>query len=178
MRYDFADIEEVGKQLNIDYRLTDSDASQIFLHQLAINRPKTDYSSTEHTRYHTLWQLRLALNWGAGALLLVSTLWATATVWQSGGNKTESESLETQAQRLLTEAQQITQSFPNTHAPAADMKAGLIVMRKLHQYAPDPQSILKPISTVLDNFPQIELNDLSWQEDAKEPVATHNRPMT
>jgi hypothetical protein len=171
MRYDFADIEDVGKLLKIDYRFSDSDASQIFLHQLAASRPKTDYASAEHTHYHTLWQSRLALNWSAGALLLASTLWATATVWQSGGNITETESLKIQAQRILNEAQQITKGFPNTHAPAADMKAGVTVMRKLHQYAPVPQTILKPLGTALDKFPQIELTDLGWHVSATEPVA-------
>jgi hypothetical protein len=173
MRYDFADIEEIGKQLKINYRFTDSDASQIFLHQLAANRPNTDYANAEHTRYYTLWQLRRALNWSSGVLLLASLLWATATVWQSGGNATEAETLKIQAQRLAKEAQQITQNFPSTHAPAADMKAIVSIMRNLDQYAPIPQIILKPISTALDHFPQIEVNDLGWQVNATEPVASN-----
>lgn len=170
MRYDFADIEEIGTQLKIDFRLIDSDASQIFLHQLVAHCPKTDYASAEHTRYHKLWQLRLALNWSAGVLLLASVFWATAVFWQSRVNAAETESLNIQTQRILKEAQQITQSFPITHTPAADMKASATIMRKLDQYGPNPKIILKPISTTLDRFPQIELNDLSWQMSAKEPV--------
>lgn len=169
MRYEFADIEEIGRQLKIDDRLTDSDASQIFLHQLAASRPKTDYASAEHTRYHTLWQLRHALNWSAGVLLLVSVFGATAIAWQSGGDETET--LEIQTQRLLKEAQQITQSFPIMHAPAADLKSGATIMRKLHQYATVPKTILVPLSKVLEGFPQIELINLGWQANATEPVA-------
>lgn len=173
MRYDFADIEEVGKQLKISYRFTDSDASQIFLHQLAASRPKTDYASAEHTHFHTLRQLRLALNWSAGVLLLASVLWATATVWLSGENATEAETLNIQAQRIEKETQQITQSFPSTHSPAADMKASVSIMRKLDQYEPTPLIILKPISTALGHFPQIEVDDLGWQGNATEPVASN-----
>jgi hypothetical protein len=173
MRYDFADIEEVGKQLKINYRFTDSDASQIFLHQLASSRPKTDYASAEHTRYYTLWQIRQALNWSSGALLLASVLWAAATVWQSGSNATEAETLKIQAQRIMKEVQEITQSFPVTHAPAADMRASVSILRKLDQYEPIPQIILKPISAALDRFPQIELKNLGWQVNAKEPVASN-----
>jgi len=169
MRYEFADIEEIGRHLKINGRFTGSDASQIFLHQLAVSRPKTDYASAEHTRFHTLWQLRNALNWSAGVLLLASAFAATAIAWQSGGDETES--FEIQTQRLLKEAQQITQSFPIMHAPAADLKSGAIIMRKLHQYAPVPKTILVPLSKVLDAFPQIELNSLGWQGNATEPVA-------
>ncbi|MEO8343292.1 MAG: hypothetical protein ABI536_05680 [Gallionella sp.] len=175
MRYDFADIEEVGKQLKINYRFNDSDASQIFLHQLAASRPKTDYANAEHTRYYTLWQLRRALHWGSGVLLLVSVLWASVTFWQSGGNAGEAETLKIQAQRIAKEAQQITRGFPGTHVPAADMKGSVSVMRKLDQYEPLPQIILKPISAALDRFPQIEVNEVGWQQNVTEPVALNTR---
>ena len=175
MRYDFADIEEVGKQLKTNYHFTDSDASQIFLHQLATNRPNTHYANAEHTHYYTLWQLRHAFNWSSGALLLASLLWATATIWQNGGNATEAETFKIQAQRIAKEAQQITQSFPGTHTPAADMKTGVSIMRKLDQYAPIPQLIVKPISAALDHFPQIEIHDMGWQGNATEPVASNTQ---
>lgn len=173
MHYDFADIEELGKQLKIDYRFNDSDASQIFLHQLAASRPKTDYSNAEHTRFYKLWQLGRAFNWGAALLLPASMLWAIATVWQSGSNDTDT--LRIQTQRLLAETQQITQGFPNTHAPAVDMKAGVTVMRRLYQYAPPPQTILDPLSKALNHFPQIALNELDWQGNATEPVASNTQ---
>jgi hypothetical protein len=175
MRYDFADIEEVGKQLKIDYRFTDSDASQIFLHQLAVSRPPTHYANAEHTHYHTLWQLRRALNWSSGLLLLISLLWAGATVLQSGENAAEVEAIKIRTQRLVKETQQITQNFPGTHVPAADMKTSVSIMRKLDQYQPAAQMILQPISAALDRYPQIEIDELAWQGDAKEPVTNNTR---
>lgn len=176
MRYDFADIEEVGKQFRIDYQFTDSDASQIFLHQLAVSRPPTHYANAEHTHYHMLWQLRRALNWSSGLILLISLLWAGATIWQNGGNATEAGVIKLRAQGIVKETQQITQSFPGKHAPAADMKSSVSIMRKLDQYQPVPQIILIPISAALGRYPRIEINELAWQEDAKEPVANNTRP--
>ncbi len=175
MRYDFADIEEVGKHLSVDHRFTDSDASQIFLHQLVASRPKSDYSNAEHTRYYTLWQMRRAFNWSAVVVLIASVLWAAVTFWQSGGNATEAENLGIQAQRIAKEAQQITQNFPGTHAPAAEMRASVSIMRKLNEYEPIPQIILKPVSAALNHFPQIELNELDWQGKSSEPVASNTR---
>lgn len=173
MRYDLVDIEETGKKLKIDYRFTDSDASQIFLHQLALSRPPTHYANTEHTRYHTLWQLRRALNWGSGIILLASLAWAGITVWQSEGHDTEAESMKTQALRTLQEAQMITQNIPKTTTPPSDMKSSVTAMGKLEQYQSIPKTILKPISTVLDHFPQIQINELGWQTSASEPVASN-----
>ncbi len=175
MRFDFADIEEVGKQLKIDYRFTDSDASQIFLYQLVASRPKANYASPEHIRYYTLRQLRLFLNWSAVVLLLASVSWAAATFWQSGAKASEADSLNIRAQRLARQVQEITRSFPATQAPATDMRASVSIMHKLHQYAPAPQIILQPISAALDRFPQIDLTELGWKSSATEPVASNTR---
>ena len=175
VHYDFADIEEIGKQLKINHRFTDSDASQIFLHQLATNRPNTHYANAEHTRFYTLWQLRRALNWSSGALLLASALWAVTTVWQSGENAAKAAALKIQAESLVKEAQQITQNFPATHIPAADMKASVFIMRRLDQLGSAPQAVLQPISATLDRFPKIDINDLDWHESTSEPVATNTR---
>ena len=173
LRYDFANLADIAKQLKIDYHFTDSDASQIFLHQLAARPPKTHYANATHTHYFTLWRLKHVLNLASGVLFLGMVLWSTGELWQSGSNATEAASLKNQAQQTLNEAQKIILAFPNTYAPAADMKAGVIVKHKLDQYAPAPQDILKPISAMLDLHPQIELDDISWQMNAAEPVANN-----
>lgn len=163
MRYDFADIAQVARRLKVDYRCTDSDASQIFLHQLAAHPPKTNYANTDHRHYFGLWQLSNTLNWLSAIILLGSLAWGTANAIRNTGMATASESFRIQSQRILDEAQQITRSFPNTHAPAADMKSGVTIMRKLEQYNATPHDILQPIGAMLDHFPQIELNHLGWQ---------------
>jgi hypothetical protein len=175
VRYEFADIEEVGRQLKLDYHFTDSDASQIFLRQLAANRPTTHYASAEHTRYYTLWKLRRALNWSSGALLFAGILWATTTAWQSGVDVTEANALKIETAHLVKEAKQITQGFPVTDTPAADMKASVSVMRILDRYGATPQIVLKPISATLDHFPKIDINGLDWKESTTEPVAINTR---
>lgn len=175
MRYDFADISEVGKKLNINYRFTDSDASQIFLHQLVVLPPKSNYANASHTHYFDLYRLRNALTLASGMLLLGTILWGANSLWQSSIDAEEAVELNAQAQLTLREVQQITLAFPNTYAPAADMKAGVTVMRKLNSYSPAPLDIMVPISATLDRYPQIQLDELTWQMSATEPVASNTR---
>jgi len=173
MRYDFADIEEIGKQLNIDHVFTDSNASQIFLQHLAAHPPKTQYANASHTHYFQLWQLKQAMNVASGVLLAGSLLWSAANLWQSSSDATAAESLKAEAQHTLSEVQKITATFPSTYAPAADMKSAVTIIRKLNQYAPAPQDVLQPVSTILDRYPQIRLDDISWKMSATEPVAAN-----
>ncbi len=118
-----------------------------------------------------LWQLRHALNLASGTLLFGALLWGAANLWQSNSDATEAASLKTMAQRTLGETQKITLAFPNTFAPAADMKAGVSVMRRLKQYDSAPDGILRPLGAILDRHPQIELDNIAWKTDANEPVA-------
>ena len=170
MHYDFADLADLARQHNIGYRFADSDATQIFLHQLATHPPQTHYANASHTHYFALWQLRHALNLASGTLLFGVLLWGIANLWQNSNNTAEAASLNALAQRTLGETQKITRAFPSTHAPAADMKTGVSVLHRLDRYTPTPGSILRPISAVLDRHPQIELDELAWQMDATEPV--------
>ena len=173
MRYGFADIAEVGKKLGIDYRFTDSDASQIFLHQLAAHSPKSHYANAHHTHYFSLWQLKRALYLTSGIMLLGAILWGANSYWQSNSDAAEAAALKAEAQQTLNEAQQVIAAFPNTYAPAADMKAGVSVMRRLDLYSPAPLDIMSPISAALDRHPQIQLDELAWQMSATEPVASN-----
>lgn len=171
MRFDYADIETIGRQLAHDYLFADSDASQIFLQSLAASPPKTHYANATHTHYFTLWKFKRALNLSSGALLAGALLWSASSFWQSSADASDADSFITQAQRILNEAQNITLAFPSTYAPAADMKSAVSAMRKLDQYSPTPLDVLKPLSTTLDRFPQIKLDDLAWQMNASEPAA-------
>lgn len=169
--YDFADLADIASQHNIDYRFADSDATQVFLHQLAAQPPQTHYANAAHTHYFTLWRLKHALNLASGTLLAGTLLWGAANLWQSNNDDAEAASLKAMAQRTLDDAQKITRAFPNTYAPAADMKAGVTVMHRLNRYDSAPGGILQPVSATLDRHPQIELDELSWRLDAAEPVA-------
>ncbi|MDO8811013.1 MAG: hypothetical protein Q7J38_03160 [Gallionella sp.] len=170
LRYEFADLDKVAAQLGIGCRFADSDASQIFMHELAAKPPKAHYANATHTHHFTLWRLRNALNRVSGAVLVGSLLWGAANVMLNNGNATEAESLKIQVQHVLNETQQITQglngAFHSARTSAEDMKASVSIMRKLDRYAPSPQAILKPISAVLDHFPKIELDNFDWRINA------------
>ncbi|MFZ2541539.1 MAG: hypothetical protein WAW75_07155 [Gallionella sp.] len=173
MHYDFADIEEFGKQHKINYSFTDSDARQIFLHQLATLPPKNHYANSSHTHYYDLLRLKHFLNITSGILLFAAIFWSAINYWQSSSDATETEELKAQAQQTLGKVQQLTLAFQNTLASAADMKAGVSTMRKLNQYSPSPLDIMVPISAALDRHPQIQVDELAWKMSAVEPVVNN-----
>ncbi|MGC2165590.1 MAG: hypothetical protein WA632_06215 [Gallionella sp.] len=174
MRYDFADISEVGKQLKLTYQFADSDASQIFLHQLASQSQKYNYASPVHTHFYSLLQIQKLLNASSVLILLAAILIGVNNYLQSTNDAAETGDLAFQARQNTAKAQQINLSLPNTYAPAADMKAGVTLMRKLDQYSPTVTEVMAPLSNIFDRHPRIEIDDLAWEMNAAEPVAKGN----
>jgi hypothetical protein len=171
MHYDFADISEIGRQLKLTYQYADSDASQIFLHQLVAQPHKNNYASPAHTHFYRLLQIQKALNLCSALILLAAIVTGMNNYWQSKTDSAETEDLTFRAQQNMAKAQQINLSLPNTYAPAADMKAGVTLMRKLDEYSPTAMDVLGRLSGVLDVYPKIELDELAWEMNATEPVA-------
>jgi hypothetical protein len=176
MRYILTDIADIGRQLKLDYHFIDSDASQIFLHYLAAHQPKSNYANESHTHFHSLGQFKTALYLASGVLLAGVSLWTADNVIKSREAVADAAMLTAEAQRTMTEVQQITSAFPNTYAAAGDMKSGVSVMRKLGQWSPTPLEVMGPVSAALDRYPRIQLDELSWEMSGKEPVASNTQP--
>lgn len=163
MRFSYLDISQLGQRLKSAMNFTDSDATPLFLHLLAIQPPRSHYASSEHTHFFQLYQLRRGLLWLSAVIATASLLWAATNIWQGSSLTADNAELQMQASRLTRQAQQITQSFPNTLATATDMKTAVLLLRKLSDYSPPPQNILQGLSSSLDEFPRIRVDKLSWE---------------
>jgi hypothetical protein len=165
MHYSYTDLEELARLQHIACPFSDSDASQIFLHQLAANPPKTHYASAEHAHYFKLWQFKKVLNLASGLILSVMLSWGIYELWSSFKAGEEAFTLKQQAQHTLSQAHEITKTFPTHLASAADMKAGVSVMLKHPANDAMPVNMLQMISAIMDRYPNIELDMLAWQID-------------
>lgn len=176
MRYSLQDIESIGKDLKIALRFTDSDASQLFLHQLMSAPPKESYAQPEHRRFSVLAQLRTGLYLGSAMIVVGGLLWSASDLRQSHLNHQQAQSLSEQTQRIREEAQQVAFTLPPTAVAPNDIKSAVVTLRALEANGPIPQEILQVISRALDTHSQIHLDELAWQISAAEPVAENTRP--
>ncbi len=178
MHYAYLDIQELGQRIKSKTGYADSDATPLFLHLLAIKPSRSHYAAAEHTHFFQLLQLRRRLHWLSAALAVSCLLWSVSSILEGRVLNDESESRMAQAHKLSQQAQQIIQGFPNTLAPATDMKTAVLLMRKLDNYSPPPQMILKGLSTTLDAFPRIRVDKLSWQTSAAPDTVTSSSAAT
>lgn len=163
LRYNYLDIQELGKHAKAKFDLVSSDATPLILHLLAAAPPKANYAHAEHTHFYTLCQLRRLLFVTAGAILSAAAIWSGLSIMQGHQYIDETEPVRSQTERIQQQTQQIQHSFGNTTVPAADMKTAVLMARQLNQYSPPPQDILRELSLVMDKFDRVTLNKLAWQ---------------
>ncbi|MBI5007501.1 MAG: hypothetical protein HZB95_10345 [Nitrosomonadales bacterium] len=166
LRYTYLDIEELARRIKSKNEYASSDATPLLLHLLAATPPKSHYANSEHTHFHTMCQLRRILFGIAATIALVSGLWAGLAIMQGRDSVAETEPIRMQTERVQQQTQQIQRSFANTTVPAADMKTAVLLARKLSQYTPPPEDLLRGLSHVLDKYSQIEVDKLGWQPSA------------
>jgi hypothetical protein len=166
LRYTYLDIQTLGKRVKSGNDYSNSDATPLFLHLLASNPPNSHYADSEHTHFYMLWQLRYLLFGLAAVTAIVSALWSSTNFWQGRYYVAETEPLHIQTEHIRQQIQQVQSSFANTTVPAADMKTAVLLARKLNQYTPPAEEILRGLTLVLDKFTQINVNKLAWQTSA------------
>ena len=165
IRYAYLDIQELGQRFGTTTGHTGSDATPLLLNLLAAKPPRSNYASNAHTHFFQLRQLRQGL-YGLGATLATACLlWSAVNIWDAGRLSSENESLGMQASQVTQQAQQITQSLPNTSSTAADMRTAALLLRKLDSFSPPPQKILAELSATLNAYTHIRVDKLAWQMD-------------
>ncbi|MDD4962784.1 MAG: hypothetical protein PHI11_02570 [Gallionella sp.] len=166
LHYEFAPLNSLGRILGCNEVFDDTDASALFLHQLATHPPLVHYGQVRHTHYFRLWQVRRILNRGSAVLFLLCAVWALHNVWGSLPDGQHATAMQSNTRQMQQQTQQIMQHLPQSTMPAADVKAAVLTMRQFKQSRRLPDAVLLPLSRVLDRFPDIQLDTLTWQINA------------
>ncbi|GAB4128447.1 MAG: hypothetical protein Fur0040_11380 [Sideroxydans sp.] len=162
LHYAFMDIGELARSLQCKHVFEDSDATPLLLSLLARRPPPAHYANADHTHFYTLWQLRRLLAALTAATLIGGGWWSASSFNLGTDYHNETVPLQEQIESLRQQTARIRANFGNTRVPANDMKSVVLLARNLSQYAHLPHEILFELSAVMDAFPRITLQKLSW----------------
>ncbi len=166
LRYTYLDIVEFAKQRKCRHEFVDSDATPLFLHQLATRAPTAHYASPVHTHFYLLWQLRRLFIGLAAATTLAALVWSAFSFWRGREFAGETEQLQARIEQLRRQTQQVQAGFAGTSVPATDMKTAVLLARSLNEYSPPPKEVLENLSLVLEEYPRVKVAKLAWQSSA------------
>jgi hypothetical protein len=157
------DAAEAGRKAGVKEAPAGTGAEQIYLH-LAVKRPpREQFARREDRRSYFIWQLQRGLV-AAGALGLAACVLYAGTTWVDAyGMRSETGDLRAETLQTTQQYQRITSAFPVTQTTTDNLRATVNEFRNIARRTAVPRDALVHVSSVMNDFPQIELDAVTWR---------------
>jgi hypothetical protein len=145
-------------------------AEQLYLHLAAKSAPKDQFARSEDRRGYLFWQLQRGVV-AAGAIGLAGCLAFAGYKWLDVMRvRDQTEVQQREARNADQEYQRITATFPVTQTTTENLKVTVNEFRALAARSAAPGPSFAHLSKALEQFPQIELDQLVWKVDRPSPL--------
>jgi hypothetical protein len=156
------DMAEAARRVGIRKAIPDNAAELLFLHLAAKRPPKEQFARVEDRRSYFLWKLQRAIV-GAGALGFAACAAYAGAQWLDVLSVRDQIATQRRdAQEATREYERITATFPVTQTTTENLKATVVEFRNIAARTVSPEPSLVHLSRVLERFPQLELDALTW----------------
>jgi hypothetical protein len=165
-------IEEAAKAIGVKHAPAGASAEQLYLH-LAVRRPpKEQFARREERRSFMFWRLQRAVV-VAGAIAFAGCTVEAGIKWLDILNtRAQTTSQEGAAREAEQRYESITATFPVTQTTTENLKATVVEFTKIADRSASPEPAMIHLSKVMDEFPQIELDSLTWSVEQRADKAT------
>jgi hypothetical protein len=137
-------------------------AESLYLHLAATRAPREQFASRQDRRRYFVWQLQRGLA-AAGALGFAACALYAGSKWVEAMDLRDTAAAQTREARFAAERyERITASFPVTQTTTENLKVAVVEFQRLAQAAAPPERALAHVSQVLNRFPQMELDTITW----------------
>ena len=137
-------------------------AESLYLHLAVKKPPREQFASREERRRFVVWQLQRGIV-AAGALGFAACALVGGSRWLDAMNLRERAA--EQRQQAATAADQyrrITATFPVTQTSTENLKLAVVEFRRIAELSSSPERAFVHVSQVLEQFPQFDLDSLTW----------------
>jgi hypothetical protein len=137
-------------------------AEALYLHLVAKKPPRDQFASRADTRRHFIWQLQRGVV-AAGALGFAACLIVAGARWLDAASlRDQAQAQRLQSQIAAAQYQRITAGFPVTQTSSENLKLAVVEFRRIAEHSAAPEQAFQHVSRVLQQFPQMELDGLTW----------------
>jgi hypothetical protein len=149
-------------------------AEGLYVHLAAKKPPREQFASRADRRRYFVWRLQRGVV-AAGMLGLAACAMVAGARWFEAMEVRERASLQTsQAQVSAEQYQRITAGFPVTQTSTENLKATVVEFRRIAERNAAPERAFMHVSLVLQQFPQMDLDALTWSVGTGRPSADSN----
>jgi hypothetical protein len=154
---------EAARTVGLTRLPQDTLAEALYLYLAAKKAPREQFASRADTRRQLIWRLQRGVV-AAGALGFAACLLFAGAKWLDAATLREQASAQrVQSQAAAEQYQRITAGFPVTQTSTENLKVAVVEFRRIAERSAAPEQAFVHISRVLQQFPQMELDGLTWR---------------
>jgi hypothetical protein len=137
-------------------------AEALYIHLAARKPPRQQFATSSDRRRYSLWQLQRGIV-AAGAAAFVACAFVGAARWMEVFDARERATLQSREAKFATEKyERITAAFPVTQTSTENLKVSVVEFRRIAERSPAPEAAFLHVSRVLEQFPQMEIDAITW----------------
>jgi len=156
------DAAEAARAAGLRRMPEDTLTEALYVHLAARKPPREQFAGQVDRRRYLVWQLQRGLV-AAGAAGLAACALIAGLRWYDAADLRERAGEQSlQAQRDADQYRRITAGFPVTQTSSDNLRATVTEFRRIADRNPAPESTLLHVSNVLQQYPQIELDAITW----------------
>jgi hypothetical protein len=161
------DAEDASRAVGLRKTPAGTLAEALYLRLAVRNPPPDQFASRAERRSFILWRLQRAVV-AAGALAFAACALLAAARWVDAYELRQEAAAQLHDARVADERyKRITAAFPVTQTSTENLKLAVVEFRRIAEQSGSPEGALVHVSRVLEQFPQMELDSLSWSIERK-----------
>lgn len=162
LQFRTVDAAEASRAVGLKRAPEGTGAEALYLHLAAKKPPAEQFASRAERRRFFIWKLQRGVV-AAGALGFAAGALYAGSQWLAAADLREQTALQQrQARAAAEDYARITATFPVTQTSTENMKVTVVEFLKIAKASPSPEPAFVHVSQVLERFPQMELDALSW----------------
>ena len=153
---------QAAKAVGLDRLPEATLAEALYLRLVAKKAPREQFATRADTRRFFIWRLQRGIA-AAGAIAFAACALFAGSRWlDASALRDQAEAQARQSQVAARQYEQITATFPVTQTSTENLRVAVVEFRRIAERTAAPEEAFMHVSRVLQQFPQVELDTLSW----------------
>lgn len=163
LKYRFLDIEEVATKIKLKPAPTSSHAEEVLVHLFAQGSLENHFAEKEQTRFARYRRIKFGLYGLTAGLLAIGAAGAGFNLYQTATTSAVNDHRSQLVRSIQAEYQAISKAMAGqTNASDTVRDASLFFKTQIRQQSPSPSALLKDLSVVWSEFPEMRLLQAVW----------------
>lgn len=151
-----------AQQTGLNREITTPFSDELFIYQLLKQKPSNLYAEKDQTRYFQMQKMGRLMYASSLLLVLTGIIWGGFNFLNAVVYKQQSEIASKKADFYNARYQMAKEKLPVTPVSPQDLKLIVDIADTLNKYKADPFSMLKKLSSGLSQYPQIQVDRITW----------------